>query len=321
METDKPLVTIGLSTYNRADDYLKTALDCAVSQTWPNLEIIVSDNCSDDDTEHIVKSYADPRIIYIRQKENIGAGNNFNFCLGQASGAYFHLFHDDDMIDPDFIELCMKMVMRNGDTGIIRTGTRIIDAAGNIRSIKPNYMQGLSNTDFLIKWFDDKTSLYLCSTLYNTKVLRETGGFTSETFLLNDVAAMLKVADKAGRIDISYVKAGFRRHEENRGSANQVANWVRDSVYLIDIIKNMQLDKKNQVIKKARYFLSRKCYRYIKSISSPARQAAAYFNVYSKLGYRYSPVAYHYRLNIKPRMTMKYIKKHAGRLGIGPAKT
>lgn len=103
-----PLVTIAIPTYNRANLYLTQAIESAINQTYPNLEIIISDNCSTDDTEMVIRSFKDPRIRYFRQEKNIGGNNNFNFCLKQARGEYFLLLMDDDLIDSDFIETCMR---------------------------------------------------------------------------------------------------------------------------------------------------------------------------------------------------------------------
>lgn len=55
MKKNQPLVTIAIPTYNRADGFLKQALQSAINQTYYYLEIIVSDNCSTDTTETIVK--------------------------------------------------------------------------------------------------------------------------------------------------------------------------------------------------------------------------------------------------------------------------
>src|SRR3972149_139084 len=118
-----PLITIAIPTYNRADLYLKQAIQCALNQTYSNVEIIISDNCSMDNTETVVKNFKDPRIRYFRQEKNIGGNNNFNFCLERAKGEYFLLLMDDDLIDSDFIETCMKGVNYDINIGIIRTGT------------------------------------------------------------------------------------------------------------------------------------------------------------------------------------------------------
>ena len=111
MENDtKPLVTIGIPTYNRASAFLKRALTSAVNQTYQNIEIVVSDNASTDHTEDVVKGFADPRISYFKQKENIGAINNFNFCLAQAQGDYLLLLLDDDLVDDDFVETYIQAI-------------------------------------------------------------------------------------------------------------------------------------------------------------------------------------------------------------------
>ena len=78
---NKPLVTIAIPTYNRADGYLRDALKSAMNQTYENIEIVVSDNCSPDNTEDYIKGIDDPRIRYFRQKEGILPNDNFNFCL------------------------------------------------------------------------------------------------------------------------------------------------------------------------------------------------------------------------------------------------
>ena len=58
MTTDSfPLVSIGIPTYNRADGYLRECIESAINQTYPNIEIVISDNCSSDDTEALVTGF------------------------------------------------------------------------------------------------------------------------------------------------------------------------------------------------------------------------------------------------------------------------
>jgi len=80
-------------------------------QTYPNIEIIVSDNGSPDPRVAIVaKEFGarDSRIKYFRQAANIGAMENFRFVLRQASGEYFMWAADDDEWDSTFVETCVK---------------------------------------------------------------------------------------------------------------------------------------------------------------------------------------------------------------------
>jgi len=95
-----PRFTIGIPTYNRAD-FLRRSLECAVSQTCPDLEIIVSDNASTDGTAEVVRSFGD-RVRYHRNPTNLGATANFEKVLELASGDFFSWLQDDDLIHRDF---------------------------------------------------------------------------------------------------------------------------------------------------------------------------------------------------------------------------
>ena len=238
-----PLVTIGIPTFNRADSYLKDALKSAVSQSYSNIEVIVSDNASTDNTETLVKSFNDPRIRYFKQSKNIGGLNNANFCVEKAGGDYFLLLHDDDLIDNDFIKVCMEAVNYKTDVGIILSGTRVIDGNGEIIREDTNKAEGFSTTDFFLAWFDCKVPLYLCSTLYHTGRLREIGYFRSKKNLYEDNVVLFQLAAKFGRKDIRDVKASFRKHSNNSGSAASISDWCEDSLYLLDIMCDLSGDQ------------------------------------------------------------------------------
>ena len=213
-----PLVTISIPTYNRANGYLRQTLESALAQAYPNLEIIVSNNCSTDNTEAIIKGYADPRIRYIRQQMPLIPNDHFNFCLAQARGEYFLLLHDDDMIDADFVDTCMRAINYNTDVGVIRTGARIINSRASVISEGENLAGRLSTTDFFLAWFDGRIGFYLCSTLFNTKRLREIGGFASRHNLFQDDVAGVKLGTMFGRADVRDVAVAHTRSLNVRAS-------------------------------------------------------------------------------------------------------
>jgi len=274
-----PLVTIGIPTFNRADQYLKEAIESAVNQTYPNLDIIVSDNCSSDDTGQIVKSFNNSRIRYHRHDKNIGGNANFNFCLKQARGAFFLLLHDDDLIDNDFIETCINAIGDRHEIGIVRTGTREIDQDGNVLIESPNTVEGLSNEEFYRHWFAWKTSLYLCSTLFNTSRLTEIGGFQSKHNLFQDVLAEFHLAAVYGRIDIFDVKASFRKHPGAETFASEVGAWCEDSAFLLDLICKLSTKDQVRIRKEGLYYFSKFNYILAKNIKSPLNRYIAYITL------------------------------------------
>lgn len=109
-----PIVSVGIPTYNRPEG-LRRTLNCITSQTYANIEIIVSDNCSDNENvSKVIDEFRtrDNRIIGIKQTRNIGAFNNFKFVLQKSSGTYFMWAADDDFWERNFIE---ELVCAIGD--------------------------------------------------------------------------------------------------------------------------------------------------------------------------------------------------------------
>jgi glycosyltransferase involved in cell wall biosynthesis len=285
-----PLVTIAIPTYNRADSYLKHAIEGAVSQTYGNLEIIVADNCSTDDTEEVVRAFPAPHLRYFKHAENMQANDNFNFCLEQAKGDYFLLLHDDDTIDEDFVEVCMNAANYRTDIGIIRTGTRTIDSNGTVLKERLNQVAGLSTADFFLGWFRGETALYLCSTLFNTRRLREIGGFHSKHQLFQDCIAEVQLAARFGRGDVRDVKASFRRHSAARTFASKISAWCEDSLMLLEIMCDLVPQDKAPLVKRegTRYF-ARVNYNFASSIKSPIERYATYLMIYRKFDRQHSP--------------------------------
>jgi glycosyltransferase involved in cell wall biosynthesis len=130
-KSDKsPLVSVGIPTYNRHEGLYRT-LDCITSQTYKNLEIIVSDNCSPDpQTESVVKEYLakDSRIQYYRQDENKGMTYNFKFVLEKSTGEYFMWASDDDEWDSTFISKCINILKENPEVVLCATQASLIDS-------------------------------------------------------------------------------------------------------------------------------------------------------------------------------------------------
>jgi glycosyltransferase involved in cell wall biosynthesis len=295
-------VTIGLPTYNRANRFLRPALEHALAQDWENLEIIVSDNCSTDDTGEIVRSYDDPRLRYVRQKENIGANNNFNFCVSEAQGTYFLLYPDDDVIDPDFVSSCMAAAAGNTGYGAIRTGTRLIDSGGELIRDIPNRAAGLSYSAFFRAWMKGRVTSYVCSTLFNTHMLRDIGGFQSKHGLYQDLMALAKLIARGGHCDVEPSKASFRRHDENYGNASALKAWCEDGVQLAGVISGEAPDEKEALREESMRYLCKTVYGYARRfVPSNTERLRAYRMIEAEFDYCYPVRQYIYDQTVRAR--------------------
>lgn len=105
------ILTIAIPTYNRMH-FLKRAIDAILLQYDDRVEILVSDNCSEDDSYKLMDNYQSkyPFIQYIRNSSNIGADGNFLQCLKKANGKYVWLLGSDDVITEDSISFILGYI-------------------------------------------------------------------------------------------------------------------------------------------------------------------------------------------------------------------
>jgi len=122
METQKneiyqPLVSIGIPTFNRPES-LHKALNSLSKQTYKNIEILISDNATiGNNVEEVVNKFIknDDRIIFTKQKKNIGLEGNFHYVLNKAKGKYFMWAADDDIRSLDYVENNVFFLEKNLD--------------------------------------------------------------------------------------------------------------------------------------------------------------------------------------------------------------
>lgn len=118
---------------------LARALDSLLAQTYENLEIIVSDNASTDETAEIARRAAerDRRVRYFRQQTALPAWENFHFVLQQATGEYFFWAADDDVRAPRYVETVVAAMSNQPDavlgvTDVVRFHPDIDPEAGTV---------------------------------------------------------------------------------------------------------------------------------------------------------------------------------------------
>jgi len=140
-----PRVSIGLPVFN-GEAYLCQALDSLLGQTYPDFELIISDNASTDHTQEICLDYAsrEKRITYLCNSENLGAANNYNRLVHAASGEYFKWQAADDVCAPQFLQRCIEVLDQERETVLCYPRTTIIDENNSL--LEP-YPDDLNLTD------------------------------------------------------------------------------------------------------------------------------------------------------------------------------
>lgn len=135
-----PLVTVGLPTFNRKN-LLERALNSVLNQTYKNIDILVSDNHSDDGTEEIMLEYAkkDSRIRYFRQEKNQGVGYQGKFLLENSLGEYYCGLCDDDYLSENYVKNCVNILIENPEISVTYGTVNLIDENNNIIKKCPTF--------------------------------------------------------------------------------------------------------------------------------------------------------------------------------------
>jgi len=114
----RPLLTISIPTFNRAD-LLARLITSIVSQPGfgPSVELLICDNCSQDETSDVVHQFqkSAPSIRYVRNDSNIGPDRNFLKCFSEANGKYVWIMGDDDVIEPGGISFLLTLLAEGYD--------------------------------------------------------------------------------------------------------------------------------------------------------------------------------------------------------------
>ncbi len=114
-----------MPVYNGAT-YLRQALASIIDQTYTRIEIVVVDDGSTDDSWAIVNSFADSRIVAVRNATNLGPEANFNKVLAAATGAYVKLFGQDDVLAPECLAIQVRALEDHPSAVLAFSKRRII---------------------------------------------------------------------------------------------------------------------------------------------------------------------------------------------------
>jgi glycosyltransferase involved in cell wall biosynthesis len=133
IDKHSPKVSLGMPVYN-GEAFLAETLDSILLQTYPDFEVIISDNASTDSTREICESYAarDSRVHYDRNDTNIGAARNYNRVFELSAGEYFKWTPYDDCYAPRYLESCVEVLEREADVVLCYPRTILVDGIGDV---------------------------------------------------------------------------------------------------------------------------------------------------------------------------------------------
>lgn len=128
---DNPLVSVIMPAYN-AEQYVGEAIKSVLDQTYDNLELIVIEDCSTDNTLQEIKKIKDARLKLYKNKQNFGIAAATNRGIDVCKGRYVALLDDDDIAMPERLRLQVEYLEEHGDIDILGGRSIVIDKVGNV---------------------------------------------------------------------------------------------------------------------------------------------------------------------------------------------
>ena len=179
-------VFIGIPTINRPE-FVRQTIRSVLVQTYPDFEVVVSDNCSDPGVADSILGFLadmdDKRVRFHQQSENVGEYGQGRYFLSQAKDhRFFMILHDDDLIKPDYLEKAIDCLNKSPDCVLFFAVPYIIDESGNNNeSARRKYLKehghnNASQGEIPVLETHLKSGLTpISGTLFRTEILRASG--------------------------------------------------------------------------------------------------------------------------------------------------
>lgn len=127
---DCPLVSVVIATYRSRHDHIQMALRSALGQTWPRLEVIVTDDSPDDSLAAVVASFADARLRYRRNAPSLGVAMNHWTAFRECRGDFIVVLNHDDALEPAFVEMLIRPLIERPKVALAFCDHWMMDEAG-----------------------------------------------------------------------------------------------------------------------------------------------------------------------------------------------
>ena len=200
------LVSVIMPAYN-AEKYIAQAIESVLGQTFDDFEFIIINDCSRDRTEEIILSYNDPRIVYLKNEENLGVAATLNKGLAAAKGEYIARMDADDISLPERLAKQVAYLDANEEIAVLGTNVESFNELGTISTgwsaLNPEQMK----VDLLFA-----CGLAHPSVMMRAEVIRELGGYDVEFNGLEDYELWCRVLENHKITTLPDILLRYRIH-------------------------------------------------------------------------------------------------------------
>lgn len=218
MADENNKVSVIIPTYNRSELLVK-AIKSLQDQSHQNMEIIIIDDFSTDNTPEVVKNMFDKRIIYIRHEVNKGGAEARNTGIRLATGDFIGFLDSDDQWLPKKLEKQLQKFNEQPDVGVVYTGVQVVDEHNKpTRKIVPVF-----RGDMLAKLLESNCIDTTSSVLVRREVLAQIHGFDGQLPSCQDWDLYIRLAQVAKFDFVKESMVLFYHHSGERITTNKLS--------------------------------------------------------------------------------------------------
>lgn len=217
----EPLVSICIPVYN-TEKYIGDAIETSLNQTYKNIEVVVVDNQSTDNTYKIMKEYQkkDNRVKIFQNKTNIGMYPNFNKTIEYSNAEFIKFLCADDILKPRCIERMIKPLIKDSSISLVCTDSDRIDYSGKlIEEIKISYVKEKKYSGKMVAKKGFRVATPICGIPSNV-LIRKYQNVFFDTYIESGAGNDMEFwARLMGKGDIYVIKENLMSNRRHRESA------------------------------------------------------------------------------------------------------
>lgn len=237
-------IDVLMATYN-GEKYLKDQIDSILNQTYKNIHLIISDDCSTDKTREILKSYEEnERVSVFYQEKNLGYVKNFEFLLKHITSNLYMLSDQDDFWLPEKIEKSVEK-LQSENLDLVFGDLEVVDE--NLNTIFPSFAKFMLLDRKIRKELNTNRLQYLyncmtgCTILSKKKFLNDILPVpTTSKYVIHDywLGLVVSLKGKVGYLETPYIK--YRQHGNNQVGTNKISHKFKK----LEQVRNLFIDVK-----------------------------------------------------------------------------
>jgi glycosyltransferase involved in cell wall biosynthesis len=233
-----PKLSVLIPTYNYAR-YLPEAIESVLLQDFQDYEVVIADDCSQDESEAIMRRYAamDSRVQIQINRSNLGMVANWNYCLSLAQGEYIQfLFGDDKLADPRTLAKMVRLLDENPSAVLGVAARNIIDEHSNVVEVHGQLGNGglLQGLDVIRRCFVMNQNLIGEPSVVMFRRRNAARGFDAHYRQLPDLEMWFHLLERGPLIYTPEPLYCFRRHCRQQTAVNRSGRiGEREALFLL----------------------------------------------------------------------------------------